>query len=573
MIRPFRFYMGLYLILGAIWAIDLSLRPYLLKIMLDKIPFLNAQNAIEQLSWPAFFYLFMGLVVTLIFRGLDYIWIQLNPPLKRHVAAQLMERMMHHSQALFQNQFAGNLGNKIKDVASGIPDLIKLIMAQFISHFLALLIAIYTVWTVDFKFSLSLCIWVIIFIGGTFVLSKKGKTFSHKAASERSYVVGNIVDILSNIMNVQLFSGTDFESKRLKNSLNKWVEADQKRDYYFLKMFAFQGFSFVLYQSICIFWLIYGLTKNQISTGDFSLILTINIFIVDCLWSLSRDMSAFADNYGNIMQGLEVALSDVEISDMPNAVSLQIQKGEIFFDQVKFHYKGRNALFQNKSVLIQSGQKVGLVGYSGSGKSTFINLILRLYEIQEGHILIDHQDIRNVTQNSLRDAIGMIPQDPSLFHRSLMENIRYGKFSATDEEVIAASKRAHAHAFITELTHGYDSLVGERGIKLSGGQRQRIAIARAILKNAPILILDEATSQLDSVTENDIQETLWELMQNKTTIIIAHRLSTLLKMDRILVFDQGRIVEDGSHTELLAQGGLYKTLWEAQVGGFLPDAR
>lgn len=573
MVKPFRFYIGLYLILGTIWAIDLSLRPYLLKIMLDKIPLLNAQNAIEQLSLPAFFYLFMGLIVTLVFRGLDYTWIQLNPPLKRHVAAQLMERMMHHSQALFQNQFAGNLGNKIKDVASGIPDLIKLIMAQFISHFLALLIAICTVWTVDFKFSLSLCIWVVVFIGGTFIFSKKGKTLSQKAAGERSYVVGSIVDILSNIMNVQLFSGATFESGRLKNSLNKWVEADQKRDYFFLKLFAFQGFSFVLYQAICIFWLIYGLTKEQISTGDFSLILTINIFIVDCLWSLSRDMSAFADSYGNIMQGLEVALSDVEITDLPNAASLHVQKGEIFFDQVKFHYKGRTALFQNKSVLIKSGQKVGLVGYSGSGKSTFVNLILRLYEIQEGRILIDHQDIQNVTQNSLRDAIGMIPQDPSLFHRSLMENIRYGDLQASDEEVIKAAKRAHAHAFITELPNGYHSLVGERGIKLSGGQRQRIAIARAILKNAPILILDEATSQLDSMTENDIQETLWELMQNKTTIIIAHRLSTLLKMDRILVFDQGHIAEDGSHTELLAKGGLYKTLWDAQVGGFLPDTR
>ena len=213
-----------------------------------------------------------------------------------------------------------------------------------------------------------------------------------------------------------------------------------------------------------------------------------------------------------------------------------------------------------------------MVGYSGSGKSTFVNLILRLFEVTDGQILIDGQNIRDVTQDSLRSQIALIPQDPSLFHRTLMDNIRYGKIEATDNEVIEASKQAHAHEFIVKLPEGYDSLVGERGVKLSGGQRQRIAIARAILKNAPILILDEATSQLDSVTEIEIQQSLWELMQNKTSIVIAHRLSTLLHMDRILVFNQGRIVEDGTHAELLVAGGLYKTLWDAQVGGFLPNS-
>ena len=212
-------------------------------------------------------------------------------------------------------------------------------------------------------------------------------------------------------------------------------------------------------------------------------------------------------------------------------------------------------------------------GYSGGGKSTFVNLILRLYDVTDGHVLIDDQDIRDVTQDSLRGNIAMIPQDPSLFHRSLLENIRYGRIEATDDAVIEAAKKAHANDFIRRLPQGYESLVGERGVKLSGGQRQRIAIARAILKNAPILILDEATSQLDSITEREIQDSLWELMQHKTTIVIAHRLSTLLHMDRIIVFDQGKIVEDGTHTELLNKKGLYKKLWDAQVGGFLQDKK
>ena len=269
----------------------------------------------------------------------------------------------------------------------------------------------------------------------------------------------------------------------------------------------------------------------------------------------------------------------LEILDKPNAITLNCTHGQITFDNVQFHYKGTEPLFQNKSIEINAGQKVGLVGYSGGGKSTFVNLILRLYDVTDGAIMIDGQDIRDVNQDSLRENIAMIPQDPSLFHRSLMENILYGRIDASDEEVIEAAKKAHAHEFITMLPQGYDSLVGERGIKLSGGQRQRIAIARAILKNAPILILDEATSQLDSVTESLIQESLWELMQGqtdtsgKTTIVIAHRLSTLLDMDRILVFDKGKIVEDGTHSKLLAKAALYKSLWDAQVGGFLDDEK
>ena len=299
--------------------------------------------------------------------------------------------------------------------------------------------------------------------------------------------------------------------------------------------------------------------------------LLINISIADFFWELTKDFSEFSKLLGRITQALKVVLDKPEFQDLPEAYELKVTRGAISFDRVLFHYKGITPLFHNKSVIIGAGQKVGLVGYSGSGKSTFVNLILRLYDVTEGSILIDGQDIRNCTQDSLRKNIAMIPQDPSLFHRTLIDNIRYGCENASDEEVVEAAKRAHAHDFIAKLPQGYNALVGERGVKLSGGQRQRIAIARAILKNAPILILDEATSALDSVVESDIQQSLWELMQGKTTIVIAHRLSTLLHMDRILVFEQGKIVEDGSHTQLLTKNGMYKTLWEAQVGGFLPD--
>lgn len=242
------------------------------------------------------------------------------------------------------------------------------------------------------------------------------------------------------------------------------------------------------------------------------------------------------------------------------------------FNKVHFRYKKASSIFTDKSIVINPGEKVGLVGFSGSGKSTFVNLILRFFDIDSGQILIDGQDIKKVTQESLRSHIAMIPQDPVLFHRTLMENIRYGRIEATDAEVIECSKKAHCHEFIEKLAEGYQALVGERGVKLSGGQRQRIAIARALLKNAPILILDEATSSLDSVTENYIQESLKLLMCARTTIVIAHRLSTLFDMDRILVFCDGSIVEDGTHKELIAiEDGHYAELWNMQAGGFFSE--
>lgn len=310
---------------------------------------------------------------------------------------------------------------------------------------------------------------------------------------------------------------------------------------------------------------------SVVCSGAFALLISVNLAIIGFLWELSKNITLFSELAGSVHQGLIIALTCEGVLDKQDAKILNVSQGRIVYDKVRFRYKDAEPLFQNKSITIEAGQKVGLVGYSGGGKTTFASLILRLYDVIDGSVFIDNQNISFVTQDSLRRNIGMIPQDPSLFHRSLMENIRYGRIDATDEEVIEAAKRAHAHEFIIKLPQGYESPVGERGVKLSGGQRQRIAIARVILKNAPILILDEATSQLDSVTESYIQESLTELMKEKTTIVIAHRLSTLLHMDRILVFEKGRIIEDGTHKKLLAAGRIYAELWNAQVGGFLSD--
>jgi ATP-binding cassette subfamily B protein len=286
---------------------------------------------------------------------------------------------------------------------------------------------------------------------------------------------------------------------------------------------------------------------------------------------LTKDLSQFAKYTGRVGEALATFDQPVTIQNMPNAKELIVREGRIEFDQVRFKYKGAEPLFRDKSVEILPGQKVGLVGYSGSGKTTFINLILRLYDITSGRILIDGQDIKEVTQQSLHRAIATIPQETSLFARSVYANIQYGNINATPDAIENAAYKAHAHEFIEALPEGYKTVVGERGTKLSGGQRQRISIARAALKNAPILILDEATSALDTMTERLIQESLKDIMKDKTTLVVAHRLSTLLSMDRLLVFDKGHIIQDGTHDELILEPGLYQTLWNAQVDGSLPE--
>lgn len=289
------------------------------------------------------------------------------------------------------------------------------------------------------------------------------------------------------------------------------------------------------------------------------------------LWYMGKELTNLFGDLGMVKNGLTILNIPHENVDQKGAKALQIRDGSIEFKHVNFGYKNNNRLFDDLNIKIAPGTKNGLVGFSGSGKTTFTNLILRLYDLQSGSICIDDQSIDKVSQDSLHAAIAMVPQDTSLFHRTLMDNIRYARPDASDLEVIEASKQAHCHEFISQLPDGYQTLVGERGIKLSGGQRQRVAIARAILKNSKIVILDEATSALDSVTEKHIQEGLKILMVDRTTIIIAHRLSTLAEMDRILVFNKGAVVEEGTHKELLAKNGFYAHMWQMQVGDMLLD--
>ncbi len=569
----FKWWISIQITIALIWAIDLSFRPYLVKIMLDRMTDLNPALAYDQLAMPAVIYISMSATIVIIFRFYDYVWLNLNPPLRRYLGLKIMKRMLRQSHHFYQHHLIGSLANKIKDVMTGIPDIMKMLIDTFISQIVAILIAVGTMSSVSLWVAGALVLWITVFMAGSLKMSASGRRYSDESAEMRSTVIGMIADTLGNMMSIRLFTGRKQEKAQLSAIFNEYVQVDQRRDWFFIKLFAFQGGSFVVYQGICLLWLIKGFSKGTVTAGDFALVLTINISIVDCLWSLSRDVDRFTELAGNINRGLQLLLMPPDIKDIPGAQPLQVTNGEIVFDAVQFYYRGTEPFFNNKSVRILPKQKVGLVGYSGGGKSTFVNLILRLFDISAGHIYIDGQDIACVTQDSLRAAIGVIPQDPTLFHRTIMENIRYAKPDATDEEVIEAAKKAHAHEFIMGMPHGYNSYAGERGSKLSGGQRQRIAIARAFLKNAPILVLDEATSQLDPITERDIQATFWALMQDKTTLVIAHRLTTLQHMDRILVFQQGKIVQDGTHQQLLEQGGLYRDLWHVHSDGIVPHKK
>lgn len=573
-VRPFAGGIFVMFAVAITWAVVISVRPYILKIMLNRVADVPSQDIIEYLTIPALVYLFVSFLYPTIFRVHGYfVEIQMIPNLRQRIAQSSYGLLIKQSHSYYQHHFSGSLASKVNDLTSGIPNILESLIDRFFSNGLALAFAIFILWQVNITFALILLIWAILFISGALFLSKRIIHLSDVWSEWGSTLTGKIVDSLSNILSVRLFARESAEKSSLQTTLGGAVKAEQKLQWAYFWLWFSYGYSFFIVLALNLYFLIKGRQEGWITVGDFVLVLTLNISIVDFFWRLTQEFSQFSQSLGKVKQALRTLMVTPDIQDKPNASPLMITKGKIVFDRVQFSYKGSDPLFQDKSVTIEHGQKVGLVGYSGSGKSTFVNLILRLYDVSSGRILIDDQDIRDVTQDSLHAAIGMIPQDPTLFHRSLNENIHYGRLDASKSEIIAAAKRAHADEFIATLPQGYDSLVGERGVKLSGGQRQRIAIARAMLKNAPILILDEATSQLDSVTESFIQESLWEVMQGKTTIVIAHRLSTLLNMDRILVFDQGKIVEDGTHQTLLVMGGLYKTLWDAQVGGFLPDQK
>ncbi|HCJ1109657.1 TPA: ABC transporter ATP-binding protein [Legionella pneumophila] len=569
-----KWYLAGFILTALVWAIEMSLSPYLLKVIIDTVIRYSADQTkmITAIILPATVYASMSIIINLNFRLYDYVNLQLYPYIRSSVERDVICYLLHHSHTFFQNTFAGALTKKIADLMENIEPLISIPNEWFYPRLFAAIIACGTLYQVVHPiFSMILFSWALLFVLLSYIASKGAERYSRTFSENISQLSGSVSDSVSNVMSTKLFDNIAHEVSNIDTILNRVVKSDRKLSWYNLKINFLQGLGGSVLIVSMLIALIYGLKLGWVSAGDFALVLTLSITFMWGIHDMGKQMQRYSKVVGTCNQALSIIKQPHEITDLPNAQPLQVTQGQLSFSEVSFHYENNKPLFKNLTITINPGEKVGLVGYSGGGKSTFIKLILRLMEIQSGQILIDAQDIKEVTKGSLRRQIGTIPQEPELFHRSILENIKFARVGATDEEVIDAAKKARCHDFIMDLPEQYQSLVGERGVKLSGGQKQRIAIARAFLKNAPILLLDEATSSLDSLTENEIHEALHEVMANKTTIVIAHRLSTLKDMDRILVFVNGVIVEDGSLENLLKnQYGHFYKLWQMQAEGFIP---
>lgn len=559
-------------LLSFTWSIDTTLWPYLLRLIIDTLTQyeMDRSNVWMSLKWLLVAGICFWITIELCFRCRDFLRARAFPKLEADMRMAMFDHIQHHSPRYFNEHFAGTLANKISDMTTQVTSMLQT-LSVFIAAAGSSVLVLLFFSEVNPVFAMILAVWIVVHFSICFIFSAKCVEYSNDHGEARSILAGKIVDSFTNNFAVNLFSRFKFEKLRIAASQKIEQEKNYQAQLYVTWMLVCLSVVFLVgIITLNVFVFLYW-SQNKISTGEVIQVFNTTFNVIMVLWVSGDLMPQFFKSLGIASQALSVMHDPQDVIDSLQAPALEVKQGEIIFEKVSFKY-GDKKLFDNKNVHIKGGEKVGLVGYSGAGKSTFVNLILRFYPIETGRILIDGQDIAHITLDSLHKQVALIPQDPLLFHRTLEENIQYGKIDASKEEIIQAAKLAHCDEFIKKCPNGYDSLVGERGTKLSGGERQRIAIARAMLAACPILILDEATSSLDSITEKFIQESLERLMQNRTTIVIAHRLSTLAKMDRILVFDQGKIVEEGVHSELIAKGGHYSRMWQMQAGGFLPEA-
>ena len=484
--------------------------------------------------------------------------------------------VIRQSWTFFQNDFAGRIGNRVLQGGDSIEIAVSGILDAVWYAAVFVVVAVAVLARLDIILLIPVLFWLALY-GVLFWVSMPRISRQSKLASEaRSIMTGRIVDSYTNIQTLKTFASAAYEDKYVADSV-----LEQTAQYRLLmREFTYMWSAlFILNTALVVSLTWLALAGWNSGTLSATVVATAVPFALQIMnmsgWLLERGSNIFRQ-FGTVRDTMETVAQPIALTDTPGALDLAVRAGEITFDNVSFNYwRGRQGtVIENFSLRIAPGEKVGLVGRSGAGKSTLVNLLLRMFDVEAGSIRIDDQDVRSVTQESIRAAIGLVSQDTSLLHRSIRENIKYGRPNATDEEMIAAAKQAKVADVVAELSdhmgrRGYDAHVGERGVKLSGGQRQRIAIARVLLKNAPILVLDEATSALDSEVVAAIQEQLQTLMRGKTVVAIAHRLSTIAAMDRLVVLESGKIIEEGTHAQLLERRGAYFRLWERQSGGFL----
>ena len=482
--------------------------------------------------------------------------------------------LLNQSYGFFQNEFSGRIATKVMQTALAVRDTVMKLLDVMLFVAIYMVTALILVASADPRLCIPLIIWLFFYIIVQRYFVPKMKKIAMVQADARSLMTGRIVDSYTNIITLKLFSHSNRESAYIRDGMSEFLNTVHPQMRLVTKL------------NICLWALnmslvfstaalgIYLWLNGSITPGAIAIVMSLAIRLTSMSHWILWEISGLFENIGTVQDGINTLSVPSKVNDKPNAIALNVNRGDIIFDSVNFSYNTNEAVFENLNLQIPAGEKVGIVGRSGAGKSSLVSLLLRFYDIQSGAITIDGHNIEGVRQESLRSNIAMVTQDTSLLHRSVRENIMFGRPEATEEEMVGAAQKAQAHDFILSLRdnvgrRGYDAHVGERGVTLSGGQRQRIAIARVLLKDAPILVLDEATSALDSEVEAAIQLSLYQLMEGKTVIAIAHRLSTIAAMDRLIVFDEGKIIEQGTHQELLGGNGIYTKLWGHQSGGFL----
>lgn len=495
--------------------------------------------------------------------------------LDSRVRAELMtgafKYLIGHSYEFFLSNFAGSLTARVGKYARAYDQLFTTIVTQLAPTAVFVLGAIVVLFFRNRLLGAVLLAWSLGFIFFQIWVAQKRQPLRNERAHADTAVTAALADAIGNQPTITQFGGAAHEQRRFTAAVITWRDLAWRLWSFDSFVWGVSGLFTVAIEWGLLYAALLYWRAGALTIGDFVLIQS---YLLTTIWQLvgiNRQIRNFYDALTDAGEMIAILETPHEVQDRPGAKPLAVSQGAIAFKDVDFRFNDTRAVLDDFSLSIQGGEKVALVGPSGAGKSTITKLLLRLYDVSGGAIEIDGQNIAHATQESVRNTIAFVPQEPILFHRTLMENIRYGRRDASDEEVVEAAKKAHCHEFIAELQDGYDTYVGERGVKLSGGERQRVAIARAILKNAPILVLDEATSSLDSESEQLIQDALATLMEGKTVMVIAHRLSTIMRMDRIVVLERGKIVDQGSHNELLAREGLYKKLWSIQAGGFLID--
>jgi ATP-binding cassette subfamily B protein len=573
---PF-FVLGLLLAIPVTILVNSFLPPLIMAHVLNRLAYHEYQAHHIWASFGPDLVLYAVLTLSssvVLWRFVDYCGWKLEGHVDRDIAENVFSHLLKQSADFHANNFGGSLVSQANKLIGSYSRLADTTIFQVLPLLWSLIFVVIILAHSAFLFVLLLLAFSITYIASTFFVTKPLRKLTAKQSNSESKQTGFLADAITNVLAIKSFAGNAYENRRFAGATDETyhglmdvMRASQRQQFFF-------GSFVSLISALSLTMAVIGVMVFKADLATVFLILNYTTSILGQLFQFSNSaLRNYNRSLGDARDMVEILQVEPEIKDPENPEPVRISKGAIAFKNVSFAHKGsgEEPLFNNLNLEISSGEKIGLVGHSGAGKTTFTKVLLRFSDIDSGEILIDGQNIARISQDDLHQSIAYVPQEPLLFHRPIKENISYGKPNATTKEIEQAAKRANAAGFIEDLPKGYETLVGERGVKLSGGQRQRVAIARAMIKNAPILVLDEATSSLDSESENLIQDALWKLMEGRTAIVIAHRLSTVQRMDRILVLEDGAIVEEGSHKKLLKEKGIYAKLWAHQSGAFFEE--